>query len=322
MQYVVYGAGAIGGVVGARLHQGGQRVTLIARGTHLDAVRRHGLQLEAPGESITLAIPVVGDPAELSWGTETVVLLAVKGQDTDAALRALARVALPTTTVVCMQNGVENERRAIRVFPNTYGMCVMCPATHLEAGVVQANWSPITGMLDLGRFPHGVDDVALEIAATLTASTFDSRAIPDVMRWKYFKLLMNLGNALEALCGPEARTSELAGLARLEGQASLRAAGIDVASDEEDATRRTVVQHMAPTSKGMWSGGSSWQSLARSTGSVEADYLNGEIVLLGRLHGVPTPVNALLQRLANQAASNGTPPGLLSVDELGGMLRG
>src|SRR6185369_6440327 len=63
-------------------------------------------------------------------------------------------------------------------------------------------------------------------------------------------------------------------------------------------------------------GGSSWQSLRRRHGSIEADYLNGEIVLLGRLHGVPTPANALLQRLANQAAATGAAPGGRSSDEL------
>ena len=56
-------------------------------------------------------------------------------------------------------------------------------------------------------------------------------------------------------------------------------------------------------------GGSSWQSLARGLGSIETDYLNGEIVLLGRLHGVPTPANALVQRLADQAARQKARPG-------------
>ena len=53
---------------------------------------------------------------------------------------------------------------------------------------------------------------------------------------------------------------------------------------------------MAPTASGEWQGGSSWQSLARGAGSIEAEYLNGEIVLLGGLYGVATPVNELLQR--------------------------
>jgi 2-dehydropantoate 2-reductase len=63
-------------------------------------------------------------------------------------------------------------------------------------------------------------------------------------------------------------------------------------------------------------GGSSWQSLARSSGAIEADYLNGEIVLLGRLHGVPTPVNALLQRMANRFATERRAPGSMSEQEL------
>ena len=50
-------------------------------------------------------------------------------------------------------------------------------------------------------------------------------------------------------------------------------------------------------------------------GSIEADYPNGEIVLLGRLHGVPTPVNAALQQLANEVARAGDPPESFPVAE-------
>ena len=64
------------------------------------------------------------------------------------------------------------------------------------------------------------------------------------------------------------------------------------------------------------SGSSSTQSLARGTGSIETDYLSGEIVLLGRLHCVPTPVNATLQRIANNHARQGIPPGEMTVPEL------
>ena len=73
---------------------------------------------------------------------------------------------------------------------------------------------------------------------------------------------------------------------------------------------------MAPTSSGEWQGGSSWQSLARGRVRIEAEFLNGEIVLLGALHGVPTPVNALLQRLAVRAAAEGSRPGTWRIEEL------
>ncbi len=318
MRFVVVGAGAIGGAVGARLFQAGFDVTLVARGDHGRALAA-GLVLEAPDETVTLPIPVVGDPAQVSWEGDAdgdpVVLLAVKGQGTDHALEQLV-VAPPAAPVVCMQNGVENERRVLRHFPNTYGMCVMCPATQLRPGVVQVHSAPVSGLLDLGRFPSGLDDSGRAIADAIATTTFQSVARPDIMRWKYRKLLMNLANAVEALCGPEGRFSVLARAAQREGKEALAAAGIDVASSEEDRERRGDFLQMSPTSSGEWQGGSSWQSLARGAGSIEADFLNGEIVLVGALHGVPTPVNALLQRLASRAAAEGAAPGSWTVEEL------
>ncbi len=315
MRFVVVGAGAIGGAVGARLFQSGHDVTLVARGEHGRALRS-GLVLESPGETVTLPIPVVTEPALVSWeGDEDVVLLAVKGQGTDHALEQLVG-APPAAAVVCMQNGVENERRVLRHFPNTYGMCVMCPASQLRPGVVQVHSAPVSGLLDLGRFPSGLDERGQAIADAIATTTFQSVARPDIMRWKYRKLLMNLANAVEALCGPEGRYSALSKEAQREGKEALAAAGIDVASSEEDRERRGDYLQISPTSSGEWQGGSSWQSLARGAGSIESDFLNGEIVLQGALHGVPTPVNALLQRLASRAAADGTPPGSMRVEEL------
>jgi 2-dehydropantoate 2-reductase len=136
------------------------------------------------------------------------------------------------------------------------------------------------------------------------------------MRFKWSKLLMNLGNALEAACGPAARTSPLAARAREEGRTALETAGIDAATDEEELTRRGDLISMHPIDGERRGGGSTWQSLARGTGSLEVDHLNGEIVLLGRLHGIPTPVNELLQRTARHLAAVGAPPGSLPVADL------
>src|ERR1700722_17827228 len=103
MRFVVVGAGAIGGAVGGRLFEQGFDVTLVARGDHGRALRSGGLVLESPGETGTLPIPVVADPAQVSWDGDPVVLLAVKGQGTDHALEQLV-VAPPDAPVVCMQN--------------------------------------------------------------------------------------------------------------------------------------------------------------------------------------------------------------------------
>ena len=200
MRFIVYGAGAIGGVVGARLAQAGRDVALVARGAHLEAIRSNGLSVEDPDGAERCELRAAATVAELRPSTDDVVLLAMKAQDTEAALLSLAPVAPPELAVACFQNGVENERAAARFFANVYGVCVMCPAEHVEPGVVVAQSSPTTGLLDLGRYPTGTDSVADEIAAAFRDATYAAEAREDVMRWKYRKLLMNLGNAVEAIC--------------------------------------------------------------------------------------------------------------------------
>jgi len=321
MRFVVYGAGAVGGVVGGRLAQAGHEVVLIARGDHHDAIRDEGLRLVvADAEPITLSIPVASHPAGVDFRDDDVVLLAMKSQHTGKALSALSATAPPSVAVVCVQNGVANEPAALRLFADVYGVCVVLPALHLEPGVVEASAAPVTGILDVGAFPGGVGPRAEKIAASFASATFESKARDDIMRWKYGKLLNNLGNAVDALCGPDPDARVVHQRAWTEGAAVLAAAGIDAVSREEDAARRGDGFQWGGDAARSRPGASSWQSLARGTGSIEADYLNGEIVLLGRLHDVPTPVNQLLQRLATSAAREGRQPGTLPLAELIQML--
>jgi 2-dehydropantoate 2-reductase len=204
---------------------------------------------------------------------------------------------------------------ALRFFAAVYAVVVMLPATHLVPGVVQAHSAPNTGILDLGRYPGGVDDGAREASDAFASATFSSEPRADVMRWKYRKLVMNLGNAVEALTGDRAWRSSLVADAMDEGERVLAAAGIGVVSREEDAERRGSLITLRPIGGERRSGGSTWQSLQRG-GSLETDYLSGEIVRLGRAHGVPTPVNEMLQREAAAAARRGDAPGSLSEDDL------
>lgn len=316
MRFVVVGAGAIGGVVGGRLVEVGRDVTLVARGAHAEVLARDGLRLRTPDGDSVIAVDVAPSVGDVAWRSGDVVLLAVKSNDTHDVVGQLVGLAGPSVPVVCLQNGVDNEREAARRFANVYGVCVMCPATHLEPGVVAAHSAPVNGIFDIGRYPSGTDATASAIADAFEAAGFVSVARPDIMRWKYAKLLMNLGNAIEAAVGPEGRGSELAARARREALACFAAAGIACASQEEDRERRGDLLQFGPIEGLAHGGGSSWQSLARQTGRIETDYLNGEIVLLGRLHGVPTPVNALFQSVANELAADGAPPGSLTEADL------
>jgi 2-dehydropantoate 2-reductase len=311
--YVVYGAGAIGGVVGGRLFQAGFDVTLIARGRHLDMLVARGMRIESPEEVATLRIPAVGHPRGVDWSIDQVVLMAVKSHQTAAALSELATVAPVGTPIVCLQNGIANEPAALRIFPNVHAVCVMCPAGHLEPGVVQAWSTPTTGLLDIGRFPHGSDQASRIISTDLGTATFSSTVVEDIRRWKNRKLLTNLGNAVEALCGPDERSSRLVGALVAEGEAALSAAGLETATRDEDRTRRSDLLRLGEIAGRPRQGGSSWQSVRRSTGDIETDYLNGEIVLLGRAYDVPTPANELIQNLARELASAHRAPGTIPV---------
>jgi 2-dehydropantoate 2-reductase len=307
-RFIVYGPGAIGGVVGAQLARAGTEVVLIARGAHADALRTNGLSLEHGDDVENFKLPVVTDPAAVDWRDDDVVLLTIKSQDTLAAVRALAAVAPPTIAIVCAQNGVDNERVVLRHFANTYGCVVMMPAGHLEPGVVQAHAWPTPGLLDVGRYPLGSDATAAEIVGAFNAAGFNCVVRDNVMRWKHTKLLMNLANAAVALCPSSDARSELMKRARAEGEAVFQAAGLDYASHEEDLERRGNHLTIVPIAGKTRLGGSTMQSLARGTGHVETDWLNGEIVALGRVHGVATPVNEALQRITNAAAREGRPP--------------
>ena len=164
MKFIVIGPGAIGGVIGGRLFESGHEVVLVARGRHLETIRSRGLTVVSPTGTLTHEVQVVGHPAESGIGTGDVAIIATKSQDTQAALDGLVAAGSPGIAVACAQNGVRNEEAALRVFENVYGICVMSPTAHSEPGVVEAYSSPVTGILDVGRYPEGTDDVAAAVA--------------------------------------------------------------------------------------------------------------------------------------------------------------
>lgn len=316
MRYVIYGAGGVGGVIGGRLFHQGHKVVLICRGQHLTTIQRQGLTLKTPTETWQLPIPAVGHPNELTFTADDVVLLTMKTQDTEMALRDLVRAAGSAVPVICAQNGVENERLAARYFVRVYGMVVWLPATYLEPGVILNYATPVGGILDAGCYPEGIDPLITQVTTDLSACGFSARPDARIMRWKYTKLLSNLRNGLQAICGLDARGGDITRAVKEEAVACYRAAGIDFAPEEEMRQRVQAEIHLTDVGGHPRGGGSTWQSLIRGLSETEIDYLNGEIVLLSRLHGIPTPYNRVLQQVTNDIARTGKQPGSISVEEL------
>ncbi|MCR8549607.1 ketopantoate reductase family protein [Salipiger sp. P9] len=305
MRIIIHGVGAIGGVVGAALIEAGQEVLGIARGRMLEAIRAKGLTMISPKGRLEVAMPCVGHPSEIAFRPDDVVLLCVKGQDTEAALRDLRAAGMTDQPLFCLQNGVANERLALRYFPNVHGVTVMMPATYLEPGEVITHGAPCYGLFEMGRFPGGVDAVDEALAAVLTQANIAAFPMQAVMESKYGKLLMNLGNIVDALLPQEADRAQFTDRLKAEAMAVFEAAGIAWSDVGLDTPRRKEFLQIVDIDGAPRAGSSTRQSIARGAGSVETDYLNGEIALLGRLHGVPAPLNARLTGVAAAMVARG-----------------
>jgi 2-dehydropantoate 2-reductase len=317
MRYVIFGAGAIGGLLGARLHQSGHEVVLIARGAHHDTIARDGLTMLSPSERETFRIAVAPNAGEAGLGEGDVILLCVKSQDTEAALLDI-RDAAPEAglPIFCLQNGVANEAMALRLFPEVYGSVLLVPAEHLEPGVVAGYGSRLSGQIDVGRYPNGLDQRVIDVCDAFRASHFEAEPRTDIMLHKYAKLINNLANGVEVICGPgqaSGPNEELIERVREEGRGILRTAGIEFeVPDIADVAGRWERIGLGAVEGHDHQGGSGWQSVVRGTGAVETDYLNGEIVLLGRQFGIPTPINETVQYLSRLTAMRGYQPGWMT----------
>lgn len=309
MRVIVYGIGAIGGTIAARLALTGTNVIGIARGGMLDAIRTQGgLDFVSRAGTERAKFWVVGHPDEIDWQDSDVIILTMKSNDTEAALLALANAGVSSQPIVCAQNGVANEVMAIRHFPNVIALVVMMPAQYLEAGKVVAPGAPKIGLFDIGSVPAGTDNVPADLIEALTKGSFHCDVRGDAMAGKYGKLLMNLGNIVEAALGKEARQGSWNDLALQEGKDVLNAAGITFYNVNKDNPKRKLMK-VTDFPGYTRAGSSSIQSLLRGTGSIETDFLNGEIVMLGRIHGVKTPINTAFVQVARQMVQNSIAPG-------------
>ncbi|MFQ3591098.1 MAG: ketopantoate reductase family protein [Chloracidobacterium sp.] len=304
-RYIVYGAGAVGSVVGGLLYRAGRKVCLMARPSHVSAIADRGLRLETPTEVFTLDVPAESSVTRLKPSPGDAILLSVKATQTAAAAAELAAHFPADTPVFCLQNGVANEPVVATSFANVYPVLVLFNAVLPEPGRVILT---ITDFLAVGRFPAGTDALTAQVAADLTVAGLPTREHPDAMAVKWGKLIGNLNNALLAVtdCYWQKAFADPAMLAMMraimdEGLRVLAAAGIspaDVtgrfdirAQVEAFAARRLEFSDTPPEQRGY---PSMWQDLHFRRPETEVDYLNGEIVRLGQQYGVPTPINRAL----------------------------
>ena len=305
MHFVMFGAGAVGGAIGARLAIKGHPVTLIARGRHAEVIREKGLRYRDPTRDRQLQIPCVTHPSQVNWQADSVVIATMKAQDSAEAFETLYATVGDQYPLFCAQNGIANEALAQRYFSEVHAMLVVLPATYLTVGEVIHSAMTPGGLLDAwGVSPASKQNITRQVTSAFTESGFASESNPRTMALKHAKLLQNIGNALDLFLADRKHSREIMRLLREEALAVFQTAGQECASVEETRSRFNLVQR--GDVEGAPRGGSStWQSQARGLSSLETPFLNGEICQLARTNGLAAPVNALVMRWAFESTQEG-----------------
>jgi len=323
MRIIIYGAGAIGSVLGGHLFRSGCSVVLVGNADHMKVIKSQGLKLVTAEETFQLPIPVEVRAADLvPFTDEDVVLLCAKSQHTVKCLGQLKNAEAPSSLpIFCCQNSIWNESAATRVFNRIYGVMLFVDAIFLSPGEVINPILSRHGFIEIGRYPSGSDGLCEDVAQTMRRSGFSTEVSDNVMKSKSAKCLLNLSNALHAVTDGKGNLEAFEHHLRREAIHVWSSAGIEW---EELETFRKRCRENTGTLK-LPSGYehfsrqvfvSSWQSLERRTGNIEAAQLNGDVVELGHLLGIPTPYNELLWKTAETMASQGEKPGKYTADEL------
>lgn len=294
MRIAVIGAGGVGGAFGAALAKAGADVTFVARGAHLEAMRRNGLRIEGGrGETVINPAQATDDPATI--GPVDFVMFCVKLWDVESAGEAIRSLVGPTTAVIPFQNGIDAPERLVAILGKqaVMGGVAQISATIAEPGVIRQTGTfmrLVFGELDGGQSARGEAFHALCQKAGFD-STHSKRIQTDL--WLKFVLLATNSGftaATRTAIGRLRDDPDIAPLMReavAEAVAVGRARGVALPEDVVDRTMAGTAGLPAPMLASMA------HDLLRG-GRLELPWLSGKVVALGRDLGVPTPVHAML----------------------------
>jgi Ketopantoate reductase len=326
-RYVIVGAGAVGAHLAAQFTLAGIDAVLIARGAQLDALRDAPLELRKAQGTQRVTVQVAADAAEARLTAADRIVFAVKSQDIENTVSQWAWQPLGDDSsgvvadlpALVLQNGVAAEDVARRRFRSVISIATVVPVNYLEPGVVIPYAGSGSGYFQVGALENaGAEDLALvdEVADDLSRAGYVVRVRQDISRRKHEKLLHNILNAVSVLDGEASDREALSAGLLAEAREVLRASGVDLDVPQDvDLGAALGPRAVEPTQERPVFRGSTWQNFAKGTPS-EVDFLNGEIVLLGRRHGVPTPLNERVQRTLGRSSALGEAPGTHRISDI------
>jgi 2-dehydropantoate 2-reductase len=289
MRIAVVGAGGVGGYFGAKLARAGESVVMLARGAHLDAIRRDGIRVRSALEGdIVAKVDAVdsfaGQPAV------DIALFCVKSFDTRSAAEALRPVMGPSTGVVSLQNGVDNEEALDQILGRgvALGGAAYVFAAIEAPGVIAHKFA---GRIVFGEMDGRQTDRAVGLRDALVRASVPVELSTDIRRvlWeKYLLISAQAGMTALTRCpaGVLRETPESWRMYRLileELAAVARAEGVSLPGDVVDAVMKQATG-LAPDAY------SSLHHDLTQGKRLELEALHGHAVRLGERHGVPTPM--------------------------------
>ena len=291
MKIAVMGAGAIGGYFGGRLAKAGFDVSFIARGAHLDVIRKNGLKVLSPLGDFTIhPATVTDDPAEV--GPVDVILFMVKNYDTLRAAEQIRPLVGPDTAIIPFQNGVEARAMLSNVLGarHVLGGVAFIPASIQEPGVIKHNAE--LAKLVFGEFDKQITPRALSFLDALEKAGVTGEIPADISMVLWSKLMF-----LTSMSAINCITRQPVGLVQSDGEtialymdamrevaAVATAHGVSL-GEEEIANNMALAKSFPPNNKT-----SMFQDLEAGQ-RLEIDYLSGAVVRLGREKGIETPIH-------------------------------
>ncbi len=302
MRIAVMGSGAVGGYFGARLAAAGHELIFIARGHHLQAMRRSGLRIDSPNENLQVERAVFTDRPDELTGAD-LVLFCVKSYDTETAAKALAPLIGDGTMILSLQNGVDNAEKLASLWgeQRTLAGVVYIGAQLDSPGVIRHSNG---GKIIFGRLDGAVGAAADLIEQTLSAAGITCAISANIQTVQWAKLLWNAPFcAISCLTGANVKQivesetlTQLAVDCMVEVQAAARARAVELA--------RSLVDETIAFSRGLGAFKPSMLQDLEARKPLEYEAFNGIVVKLLRQAGETAPINqsfyALLQQLDKQ----------------------
>ena len=297
MRIAVVGAGAVGGYFGARLAQGGAELVVIARGAHLEAIRREGIRLESvAGDVVVRPAECSDDPSSVA--PVEVVLLGVKAWQVEEVARGLGPLLTPDSCVLPLQNGVEAPDQIGRALGPGYALGGLCRILSEVVGPGRIRHSGIEPYVAFGE-PAGGDSPRTRdlLQAFARAPGVRAELLPDIRlgMWRKFLLITGWGavaTSSGAAIGviradPDLRRQLVEAMREIVAVGQAHGVGLA----EGDVRDAVVLLDGAPAE-----GTTSLQRDLAAGRPAEVDAQIGAVVRLARAAGVPAPYHARVLR--------------------------